>query len=112
MNKQIEEKARALNQWILNQEVVIEYQKYEAMIRQNQELKDLEKELKELQQEIVNQKHRRADCSILVHKYEAKKKAFDENPILFNYLVLKQEVNDLLCQIQDDINQQLKKRVD
>ena len=41
-----------------------------------------------------------------------KKKSFDENPILYNYFILKQEVNDLLCRIQDDINEQLKKKVD
>lgn len=112
MNKDIEAKARALNQWILDQEVVKEYQRYEKMIQNHQELKDLEEELKELQQQIVNQKHLHIDCTELIEEYEKKKKSFDENPILFNYLVLKQEVNDLLCQIQDDINQQLKKKVD
>jgi len=112
LNKEIEEKARALNQWILNQEVVKEFQKYEKIIQENQELKDLEDELKTLQQEIVNKKHQNIDCTLLIQDYEKKKKSFDENPILFNYLSLKQEVNDLLCQIQDDINQQLKKKVD
>lgn len=112
MNKKIEEKAKTLNQWILNQEVVKEYQRYEKMIQDNQELKEMEDELKDLQQQIVNQKHLNGDCTELIQRYENKKDQFDHHPILFNYLVLKQEVNDLLCQIQDDINQQLKKKVD
>ena len=37
---------------------------------------------------------------------------FNENPIVANYLALKQEVNELLSYIQDDINEQLKKKVD
>ena len=72
----------------------------------------LEEELKQLQQEIVNQKHHQSHCDNLLHEYELKKKSFDENPILYNYFILKQEVNDLLCRIQDDINEQLKKKVD
>lgn len=112
MNKNIEVKAKALNQWILEQEVVKEYQKYEKMIQNHQELRQLEKELKDLQKEIVNQKYYHLDCTELIKEYDRKKKIFDENPILYNFLVLKQEVNDLLCHIQDDINQQLKKKVD
>ncbi len=76
------------------------------------QIKQLEEELKQLQQEIVNQKHHQSHCDNLLHEYELKKKSFDENPILYNYFILKQEVNDLLCRIQDDINEQLKKKVD
>ena len=112
MNKHIEEKAKALNQWILDQEVVKEYLKYEKLIENNQELKQLEEELKQLQQEIVIEKHSHSHCDSLIQEYEQKKKVFDENPLLYNYLSLKQEVNDLLCRIQDDINEQLKKKVD
>ncbi len=112
MNNQIKLKAKALNQWILEQEVVKEYLRYAKMVENNDEFKQLEEELKQLQQEIVNQKHHQSHCDNLLHEYELKKKSFDENPILYNYFILKQEVNDLLCRIQDDINEQLKKKVD
>lgn len=112
LNKDIKEKAKALNQWILTQEVVQEYQRYEKLIHEHQELKQWENELKMMQKEIVNKKHQGIDCEELVNDYQNKKKSYDEHPIIYNYLSLKQEVNDLILQIQDDINEQLKKKVD
>lgn len=112
MNKEIENKAQALNQWILSQSVVVEFQKYEKLIHDNPELVQLETELKEMQQAIVKCKHQQGECQELILKYETKKKDFDENPLVYNYLILKQEVNDLIHQIQDDINEQLQKKVD
>ena len=41
LNKEIEDKAKRLNQWILNQEVVKEYQKYEQLIKNNSSLHQL-----------------------------------------------------------------------
>lgn len=112
LNKEIEDKAKTLNAWILQQDAVVEFKKYETLIKNNQELADLEKELKALQQEIVKLKHRGIDCQNIIQEYEKKKEMFDQNPIVYNYLMLKQEVNELVIQIQDDINQQLKKKVD
>lgn len=110
MNKEIETKAKVLNQWILQQDVVKEYQKYEALIQSHCELKLLETELKDLQKKIVNLKHQQEDCGDLIRVYQEKKKSFDENPLVYNYLILKQEVNDLLYQIQTNIQQQLEKK--
>lgn len=112
MNKDVYEKAMALHQWIMEQEVVQEYQKYEHQMSSHQELKDLEETLKQLQQKIVQAKHTQLDCHELIQEYEVKKKAFDQHPLVYNYLILKEEVNTLLHQIQDDINLELKKRVD
>lgn len=112
MNKDIEEKAQTLNQWILKQEVVIEYRKYEKLVKDNDFLQKEELVLKKLQKQIVKEKHLGTDCQELIQEYEERKKSFDENPIVFNYLVLKQEVNDLISLIQDDINKQLQKKVD
>ena len=112
MNKNIELKAKTLNQWILDQEIVKEFHKYEKLIINNPELIKTEDELKQMQKDIVNQKHQGIDCTFLIQDYEKKKKEFDENPIIYNYLSLKEEVNELLNQVQDDINQQLKKKVD
>ena len=112
MNKEIEEKAKALNQWILDQEVVKEFQKYETLIHDIRDLLNSEEELKDIQKQIVNAKHQGIDWQKLIESYENKRKLFDENPIVYNYLLLKQEVNDLVTQIQDDINEQLQKKVD
>lgn len=112
MNKDIEEKAKSLNKWILDQDIVKEYKHYEKLIKSNTFLTELETELKEMQKKIVVSKHHGRDCQQLIEKYHKKKKIFDENPLVCNYLVYKQEVNALLLKIQDDINQQLKKMVD
>lgn len=112
MNKDIQDKAIALNQWLCQQDIVREFQKYEKQIRATPELLKLENELKDMQQEIVQCKHHQYECQELIDSYEKKKKMFHENPIVYNYLMLKQEVNDLIIQIQDDINEQLKKKVD
>lgn len=112
MNKDIEEKAIVLNRWILSQKVVQEYQKYEKLIVEHQELKQQEDELKAMQKEIVNKKHQGMDCTQLIKDYESKKESYDQHPLVYNYLSLKQEVNDLILRIQDDINEQLKKKVD
>lgn len=74
MNKDIQEKAQALNQWILNQEIVIEFKKYEKMIQNNPELKKQEEVLKQLQQSIVKQKHQGKDCEELIKDYKEKRK--------------------------------------
>ncbi len=112
LNKQIEEKARALNQWILKQPLVLEYQKYEALVHQNPEISQLEAELKKMQKQIVKTKHQGLDCEKLIEEYQDKKKRFDEHPIVYNYLAYKKELNDLFYQIQNDINRQLKKKID
>ena len=49
----IEELARKLNQEILALEVVQEYQKYEKLVLNDEKLKQLEKELKVLQNRMI-----------------------------------------------------------
>lgn len=101
-----------LNQWILSQDLVKEYQRYEALIKQDEKLKQQEALLKQLQQQIVNQKHYQDDCDELILRYQKEKQSFDENPMVHNYLMLKQELNDFLNEIQHIINEQLQKKVD
>ncbi len=72
LNKEIEEKAKALNQWILDQEVVKEFQKYETLIHNNPDLLNTEEELKDIQKQIVNAKHQGIDCQKLIESYETK----------------------------------------
>ena len=112
MNPDTFKKATQLHDWIMDQEVVKEFQKYEKIISSHPEFKIMEEELKELQKQIVIKKHHGDDVSDLIVSYQKKKQDFDENPILYNYKVLKEEVNDLLNQIQGTIREELTKRVD
>ncbi|MCD7809446.1 MAG: YlbF family regulator [Erysipelotrichaceae bacterium] len=112
LNKDIENKAKKLNQWLLDNELVKEYQHYETLIQQHPELQKQEEELKQLQQQIVQMKHSDEDASQIIETYEIKKQQFDENPIIHNYLSLKEELNDLMIQIETIINEQLQKDVD
>ena len=107
MNKELELKAKELNQWLISQEVVKEYQKYEKIINENKELKNKELKLKAMQKEIVNKKHTDEDCSDYIKEYEELKEEFFNHPLVHNYLLLKQEVNQLIQQITQIINQNI-----
>ncbi|MCD7950348.1 MAG: YlbF family regulator [Erysipelotrichaceae bacterium] len=112
LNKDIETQAKKLNQWLLDNELVKEYKHYETLIKQHPELLKQEEELKLLQQQIVNLKHNDEDASQVIETYQTKKQQFDENPLVHNYLSLKEELNDLMIQIETIINEQLQKDVD
>lgn len=107
LNKELETKAKELNSWLLNQELIKEYKKYEQAIIAHPELSKLEQELKALQQTIVKEKNLDHDCETIIKEYEEKKGIFFENPLVHNYLLLKEEVNDLCQQINDIINKEI-----
>lgn len=97
-----------LNEYILSLDVVKEFKYYENIIRNHPELKEIEKTLKQMQKDIVNHKHLSEDCDNLIQDYYKLKDHFESHPYVYNYLNLKQEVNDLIQMIQNDINTQLK----
>ena len=112
LNKDIYDKAKALNEWILSQEVVQEFKTLEKYIHEHEELHLLEESLKQMQQDIVNKKHQCVDTSQLIEDYEKKMDEFSSHPVIHNYLLLKDEVNELLLTIEEDIKKQLTKKVD
>lgn len=107
MNKELENKAKELNRWLLDQGVVKEYLKYEKLIRQHVELAKEEEELKAMQKKIVNDKHLDKDCDELIKEYEERKERFYDHPIVHNYILLKEEVNQLTWQINTLINKEI-----
>lgn len=107
MNKELKDKAIELNKWLLSQEVVIEYKKYERLIKSNPQISIQEKKLKELQKEIVNKKYKDEDCLEVIKEYELLKEEFFSNPIVNNYLLLKEEVNQLIQQVNTIINKEI-----
>lgn len=105
----IEELARKLNQEILALEVVQEYQKYEKLVLNDEKLKQLEKELKVLQKKIVNQKAKQDDrVTKTIQEYQEKKAYYENHPLVVNYLYLRNEVNEILQTINQQMNNALK----
>ena len=104
----IEELARKLNQEILALEVVQEYQKYEKLVLNDEKLKQLEKELKVLQKKIVNQKAKQDDrVTKTIQEYQEKKAYYENHPLVVNYLYLRNEVNEILQTINQQMNNAL-----
>lgn len=108
----IKAKAEALNQYLLNNEVIKEYQQYEKLIKNNKKLQALEREIKQLQKQIVNQKSKQ-DGSVTktIEIYNVKKETFEKHPLVVNYLYLRQEVDMILQYINTRINGELSKQV-
>ena len=101
-------KAEELNRKLLELEVVQEYQKYEEIIKSNEELKFLENRIKELQKKIVRQKaDQDEDVVTTIKEYKKIKNNFETHPIVVNYLYLQQEVDMLLQHINTRINGEL-----
>lgn len=106
--RSIEECAQQLHTYIMELEVVKEYQKYESLLHQNNELKQLEIKMKALQKKIVNQKAKQ-DVKVVetIEEYQKCKDYFEQHPLVVNYLYLKEEVDYILQDINVKINSQL-----
>ena len=104
------EYAKELNDYLLNLDVIKEYQKYEDLISNNEEIKALENKMKAYQKKIVNQKAKQ-DSNVVdtIKKYQQLKDEFENHPLVDNYLYLKDEVNNLLQTINAYINRELLK---
>lgn len=102
--------AKQLNEYLLNLEVIKEYQKYEKLIHQDDKIKKLEIKMKAYQKKIVNQKASQDERVIkTIDEYQKMKEEFENHPFVVNYLYLKEEVNGLLQSINSYINGQLLK---
>lgn len=104
------EYAKELNDYLLNLDAIKEYQKYEDLISNNEEIKALENKMKAYQKKIVNQKAKQ-DSNVVdtIKKYQQLKDEFENHPLVVNYLYLKDEVNNLLQTINAYINRELLK---
>ena len=96
------ETAKEFNKELLNHPLVIEYKKYAFIINSNSKYKELDLKLRSMQKEIIN------NYSLdLVNEYKKLKEEFINDPIISNYLTLKEELNTLLNTLQDIINDNL-----
>ena len=102
--------AKQLNDYLLNLEVIKEYQKYEQLINQNTKIRKMEAKIKAYQKKIVNQKAKQDETVIkTIKEYQKIKEEFENHPLVFNYLYLKKEVDEIIQSINSYINGQLLK---
>ena len=97
--------ALKLNQALLAEEAVKAFQHYEALIKEYKELAQSEKQIKLLQQDLLQAKvHDDDNYESLNKQYHEAYEAFTNHPLVVNYLQLKEEVNDLLLEVEAIIN--------
>lgn len=102
------EYAKALNEYICNLEIVKEYQILEKQIQADEKLKKLDQEIKALQKRIMKEKSQRDEqAQSTIDYYEQRKSEYENHPLVVNYLYCKDEVNQLLQYINDQINAQI-----
>ena len=102
--------AKRLNDYLLNLEVIKEYQKYEQLINQNTKIRKMEAKIKAYQKKIVNQKAKQDETVIkTIKEYQKIKEEFENHPLVVNYLYLKKEVDEIIQSINSYINGQLLK---
>ncbi len=94
--------ASELSKELLNSELVKEYKKSKELIDSNDGYKRKDLELRELQKEIINNYSEE-----LVEHYKQKKDEFLNDPLVSNYLNLKEQLNNLLNTLASIINDNL-----
>lgn len=87
-----------LNQEILNHPLVKEYQSLENKVLNDDKLKNIDYELRKAQKEMVEHSTKE-DYQYYQDKYVELKDYANENPLFQNYIILKEEVQNLLNQI-------------
>lgn len=102
--------AKQLNDYLLNLEVIKEYQKYEQLINQDTKIRKMEAKIKAYQKKIVNQKAKQDETVIkTIKEYQNIKDEFENHPLVVNYLYLKKEVDEIIQSVNSYINGQLLK---
>jgi len=111
LTEAVAEAARRLNQTILEDPLIKEYQQYEQWIK-GSDLEELELSIKQMQKELLEKKALNEDCDELMARYEKAKAEFSDHPLVVNYLNLKEEGNNRLLEIETMINTELRKSLD
>ena len=90
--------ALKLNQEILNHPLIKEYQELEQKVLSDDKLKNIDYELRKAQKEMVEHSTKE-DYEAYQDKYLKLKDYANENPLFQNYIILKEEVQNLLNQL-------------
>lgn len=99
MNK-FENTLESLQKELFKEQCVKEYFYYKNIIEDDNKLKKLDEELRFHQKEMCKNKNNDEIYKKEKEAYEKAKKLFDENPILINYQIAKEEVFSLLVDIK------------
>ncbi|MCK9493315.1 MAG: YlbF family regulator [Acholeplasmataceae bacterium] len=85
--------------------IVVEYQKLENIVNSDHNLKKAVGELFDMQQQIVQLKYidKLQMAEKLENEYRVKRALIETNPVIHNYLILQDEVNELLKSIKEII---------
>ena len=85
--------------------LVVEYQKLENIVNSDNNLKKAVGELFDMQQQIVLLKYidKLQMAEKLENDYRVKRALIETNPVIHNYLILQDEVNELLKSIKEII---------
>lgn len=89
--------------------IVVEYQRLEKIVNSDINLKKAVGELFDMQQQIVQLKYidKLQMAEKLENDYNVKRALIETNPIIHNYLILQDEVNELLKSIKEIIEEGL-----
>lgn len=104
MNKDLQDVLDKYIDTFLNQEEVKQYFILEKEIENSQEINNLRENLKNCQKALalsINDKVKHEEGLI---KYNLAKDAFDNNPIVNNYNIIKEDIYNKLKDLQDKIN--------
>ncbi len=106
MNDSVKQAAQQLHHALKHDPLIQEYNRLAALIQANPSIQQQETQLKEMQQAMVHllDEHQEGAYQKKLVEYQQAKVAFEEHPLLHNYLGLKEEVNDLLQELAALIN--------
>lgn len=103
-----EKLAKLLNQSILQSSEFQAYAKTMNALKKHPEIFEMEKNLKQMQKEILKKRtNPNEDSSDLMKEYQTKKELFESHPLVANYLIDKENVQGLCAYVQEAIEGQL-----
>lgn len=105
MENNIREISLKIRELIKNAPETIEYNRLAEAIKKSPSIQAKEEKLKRMQQEMVKllDANRTTEYDILVSQYKIEKEQYDNNPLVVNYLVAKEDLNNLILEIQNTI---------
>jgi len=86
---------------------VVEYNRLAEAIKKNPSIQQQEESLKKMQQDMVNllDSNKLDEYNLLVAQYKISKENYDKNPLIVNYMIAKEDLNNLILEIQNIIKQ-------
>lgn len=97
MDEKVEVALKKVKEQLFNEPEVKEYFDLKSQIKANEELINLDKNIKDLQRELC----KNPTNSELTKKYQDALKIYNSHPLIINFNRVREEVNDLLRMIKE-----------